>query len=114
MEKITVTVFGAYAPPCGDCDIAPADEGCSSCSTIDIMRKEAEHLKRLLKEKYGEAVACSYVDVESEEIGNYPDIGGILGNFQLPLTVLNGRPLLHGGMSLKKVSEAIERQLRLQ
>jgi disulfide oxidoreductase YuzD len=109
LKKATITIFGAYAPPCGDCDTEPVTAGCS-CSTIDIMKKEAEHLKKLLKVKYGEAIEFKYVDVGTEEIKNYPEIEGILENFQLPLTVLDGKPLLHGGLSFKKVSEAINQQ----
>ncbi|MFA4884796.1 MAG: hypothetical protein WC601_03315 [Desulfotomaculaceae bacterium] len=58
--------------------IKPATVGCS-CGTIDIMKKEAEHLRNMLKGKYGESIEFNYVDVSTEEIKNYPDIEGILG-----------------------------------
>lgn len=112
MKKVTVTVFGAYAPPCGDCDATPVIAGCSSCGTIDIMKKEAEHLQKLLEKNYSDIIEFNYVDVESEEIENYPGIKGILNRVNLPLTVLDGEPRFHGGLSAKKVSEAINEILK--
>jgi thiol-disulfide isomerase/thioredoxin len=106
MKKATVTIFGVYAPPCGDCDTEPNTAACS-CSTIDIMRKEAEHLEKLLKQKHGDIIEFAYVDVAGEEFKNYPEIEKVIENYQLPLTVLDGKPLLQGGVSFIKVSEAI-------
>ncbi len=113
MRKVTVTIFGAYAPPCGDCETEPNTAACS-CSTIDIMRKEAEHLEKLLKQKHGDIIEFAYVDVAGEEFKNYPEIQKEMDYYQLPLTVLDGKPLLQGGVSFKKVSEAINQTLNPQ
>ncbi len=60
-----------------------------------------------LKEKFGDSVSFAYVDVQSEEMKNYPKILAILNRVRLPLTVINDEPRLHGGLSLTRVEQAI-------
>ena len=71
------------------------------------MKEESEDLRKYLKEKFGEAAKFSYVDVQSEEMKNYPEISAILKRVRLPLTVINGEPKLHGGLSLKRIEKAV-------
>ena len=71
------------------------------------MKEESEDLKKYLKEKFGEAAKFSYVDVQSEEMKNYPEIAVILNRVRLPLTVINGEPRFHGGLPLSRIEKAM-------
>lgn len=71
------------------------------------MKEESEDLKKYLKEKFGEAAKFSYVDVKSEEMKKYPEIAAILNRVRLPLTVINGEPRLHGGLSMNRIEKAV-------
>ena len=71
------------------------------------MKEQAEDLKNILEEKFGNGVQFSYVDVQSEEMKGYPGILKILGNIRLPLTVLNDEPRFHGGLSMDMIEKAI-------
>jgi len=71
------------------------------------MQEEGDELKNLLVEKYGDAVKYTYVDVQSDEMKNYPDITALLNRARLPLTVLNGEPRFHGGFSTPMIAEAV-------
>jgi hypothetical protein len=71
------------------------------------MKEESVKLGNYLKEKFGQSVSFSYVDVQSEEMKNYPEISAILKQVRLPLTVINGEPKLHGGLSLSRIEKAM-------
>lgn len=71
------------------------------------MKEEAEDLKKSLMEKFGETIKFNYVDVQVVDMENYPDIKAILNRVRLPLTVLNGEPRFHGGLSVDKITDAI-------
>jgi hypothetical protein len=47
------------------------------------------------------------VDVQSDEMKDYPNISAILNRVRLPLTVLNGEPRFHGGFSMPMIAEAV-------
>ena len=70
------------------------------------MEEEAKGLKNYLKEKFGDAVKLTYVDVASDEMKDYPDIPSVLSNIRLPLIVLNGEPRFYGGISGEMVEKA--------
>ncbi|MCG9968750.1 hypothetical protein L9W92_11935 [Pelotomaculum terephthalicicum JT] len=71
------------------------------------MQEEAEDLKESLVKNFGEAIQYTYVDVQSKEMKNYPDITKILDRVRLPLTVINGEPRFHGGFSIAMISEVV-------
>ncbi|MDF9409641.1 hypothetical protein L7E55_14995 [Pelotomaculum isophthalicicum JI] len=58
-------------------------------------------------QNFGEAIQYTYVDVQSNEMENYPDITKILDRVRLPLTVINGEPRFHGGFSKEMISEVV-------
>ena len=60
-----------------------------------------------MSEKFGGAIKFSYVDVQSDEMKNYPDISAILSKVNLPLVVLNGRPKFHGGITVSRIEKAV-------
>ena len=64
-----------------------------------------------LSEKFGEAVKFAYVDVQSEEMKNYPDIAAILSKVNLPLIVVDGKPRFHGGITLSRIEKLVNELL---
>ena len=71
------------------------------------MEEEAKDLKNSLKGKLGKVVKLTYVDVESDEMKNYPNIPPVLSNIRLPLIVLNDEPRFYGGISAEMVENAV-------
>jgi hypothetical protein len=71
------------------------------------MEEEAKSLGNSLKRKLGKAVKLTYVDVESDEMKNYPDMPPVLSNIRLPLIVLNDEPKFYGGISAEMVEKAV-------
>ncbi len=71
------------------------------------MEEEAKDLKNFLMAKLGKAVKLTYVDVESNEMKNYPSIPPVLSNIRLPLIVLNGEPRFYGGISADMIGKAV-------
>lgn len=110
MKKAEVLIFGSSGSQDScDCEDTLAAVGCDGCkSSVGYMKKEAEHLRKLLEKKYGDALNFNYVDVNSEEMNDYPGVTEILDMFRLPITVINGEPRFHGWLSAKKISEIID------
>jgi len=107
MKEVSVAIFGTDAPmPAGCCCCEPSPED-TCCGSAKTMQEEAENLKEFLVEKFGNAIQFNYVDVQSDEMNNYPDISAILDRVRLPLTVINGEPRFHGGFSNAMISEAV-------
>jgi hypothetical protein len=61
------------------------------------MQEEAGLLKDSLVKNFGAAVKFRYVDTQSGEMLEYPQIVKIIDKVGLPLTVINGEPKFHGG-----------------
>lgn len=72
------------------------------------MKNDAEELGVTLKERFGDKVAVTFIDVISDEFENYPDIKEILDKVRLPLTVINGKPRYHGGLAPDMITDAVE------
>ena len=47
------------------------------------------------------------MDVDSDEMKNYPNIPPVLRNIRLPLIVLNGEPRFYGGISADMIGNAV-------
>ncbi|OPX87342.1 MAG: hypothetical protein A4E53_02524 [Pelotomaculum sp. PtaB.Bin104] len=75
------------------------------------MQEDAEALKESLMKDFGKYIQFAYIDVQSEEVKNYPKIAAILKRVNLPLTVINDEPRFHGGISNDMISEAV-REIR--
>jgi disulfide oxidoreductase YuzD len=104
MKKVNILVFGTNAA------VAVCDCG-GMCGPSKPMKEEAENLKHVLIDKYGEVIDFTYVDVESEEMKEYPQIAVLLDKIRLPLTCLNGEPSFYGGFSPDMISDAIGKLL---
>ncbi|KJS14782.1 MAG: hypothetical protein VR69_15995 [Peptococcaceae bacterium BRH_c4b] len=72
------------------------------------MKDDAEELGLALKDKYGAAIEVAFVDVATEELKNYPKVAEILQRVRLPLTVINGEPRFHGGLSSEMISDVVD------
>lgn len=72
------------------------------------MKEEAEELGMALKDSFGDSVDLVFVDVMTPELEKYPEISGLLSRVRLPLTVINGQPKFHGGLSIDMISDAIK------
>ncbi|MCF8010460.1 MAG: hypothetical protein K9L17_01955 [Clostridiales bacterium] len=73
------------------------------------MKEEAAELKTVLEDKYDLNISFKFIDVNTEEINEYPDISSLLGRVHLPLTAINGKPAFHGGLSADLISQAIDK-----
>lgn len=74
---------------------------------MKTMKDDAAELSVSLKEKYGDKIGFTFVDVTTSEIDNYPGVKNILPKVRLPLTAINGEPRLHGGLDQKRIEELI-------
>ncbi|MDD3654831.1 MAG: hypothetical protein PHO01_11765 [Desulfotomaculaceae bacterium] len=71
------------------------------------------NLKKLLIQKFGhQKIDFTFVEVQSDEIKNYPEIEVVLERTILPLTVINGKPRFQGGLSVTMISEAVEQLMK--
>ncbi len=106
MTQVDVIVFGSNTP----------SGGCACCSTCSdsgqSIEREAGELKGALLDKCGDGVKFRYVDVMSKEMKDYPDIQKILDRVHLPLTVINGKPSFHGGLSSEKIGGVVSELLK--
>ncbi len=71
------------------------------------MEEEAKGLENSLIEDLGKVVKLTYVDVESDEMKNYPNIPPVLSNIRLPLIVLNDEPRFYGGIPADMIRNAV-------
>lgn len=77
------------------------------------MREEAQELEKILTEKFGQQnIAFTFVEVQSDEIKNYPEMALVLERAVLPLTVINEKPLFQGGLSVTMITEAVAKLLK--
>ncbi len=72
------------------------------------MQEESAEIGNSLKEKFGQSISFSYVDVQSEEMKKYPQISAMLPRVRLPLTVINDEPKFQGGLSLSRIETAVD------
>lgn len=98
---VDVTVFGKDEEQTGECDC-----GCG-CGHACSQRDAAEMLEKALIEKFGDQVGFRYVDALSEEIMDFPEVVKVTNQYRLPLTLLNGQPRFHGGLSFEKIAGAV-------
>lgn len=106
MKEVSVTVFGSKT--------TVTSSGCTCGGpgpSMMSMKEDAEDLKKYLEEKFGDKIKFNYVDVQSDEMKDYPDIKDMLSRVRLPLTVIDGEPTFHGGLSLNKIAEVINKKL---
>ncbi|OPX87338.1 MAG: hypothetical protein A4E53_02520 [Pelotomaculum sp. PtaB.Bin104] len=78
-----------------------------------MMREEAQELEKILSGEFGQQnIDFNFVEVQSDEIKDYPEIAVVLEKAILPLTVINGKPRFQGGLSVTMISEAVEKLLK--
>lgn len=72
------------------------------------MKEEAADLGIELKNNFGSDIDYKFVDITTSDINEYPHVASILGRVRLPLTVINGEPRFHGGLSADMIGQAIK------
>ncbi|MDD3654045.1 MAG: hypothetical protein PHO01_07660 [Desulfotomaculaceae bacterium] len=78
-----------------------------------MMKEEAQELEIILTEKFGrQNIDFTFVEVQSDEIKHHPEIAVVLEKSVLPVTVINGKPRFHGGLSVTMITEAVAKLLK--
>lgn len=72
------------------------------------MKEEASELKTELENSFGSEVDFKFVDVTTPDIKEYPQVSSVLDRVRLPLTVIDGQPRFHGGLSAEMIGQAIK------
>ena len=72
------------------------------------MKDETSELADTLQITFGSQVETSFVDISTPAIDDYEEIKKILGRVRLPLTVINGQPVFHGGLGVDMIVDAIQ------
>jgi len=104
-EKILIEILvGSSGQICG-C------EGCAAggcCGTADY-RSTTQRVAEALQEQYGDKVEVKYVDIDEAGLDAYPKLRNVLSvGYKFPITVINGKPRLAGGVSLEQIRKLIE------
>lgn len=103
-KKISVIIFG------GDVPIFTGGWGPSrgaSCGPQSA-KEDFDSFASDVEAKYGDKVALKFVDILKDSLDEYPQVKEIMGRFNPPLTVINGEPRFHGGLSVDMISEVID------
>jgi hypothetical protein len=108
MKDVDVVVFGTDALMSGQG--ITAREACNG--QAKTMQEEAGLLKDSLVKNFGEAIKFRYVNIQSDEMLEYPQIEKMINNIRLPLTAINGEPKFHGGFPFGMIAEAVYRLLK--
>lgn len=103
-QKINVTVFGGDIPIFTGGWGPAARAGCGPRSA----KEEFDAFANDVKAKYGDKVTVEFVDLLKDNLDAYPQVKEIMGRFNPPLTVINGEPRFHGGLSVDMISQVIE------
>lgn len=92
-----------------------ACEGCSggSCCGSADYSATTKMVAEVLQEQFGEQVEVRYIDVEQTGLSDYPKIRNILSvGYRYPITVINGKPRLAGGVSLDQIRNLVEETIK--
>ncbi len=111
-REIEVTIFGVNAPA-GGCGCGSGSNS-ACCGPAKSLKDEAADLEKMLQEKSGPGLRTKFVDVFSQEMSGFPEIGALLqeGKVRLPLVAINGQPRFHGGISRRMIAGAVEQLLK--
>ncbi len=107
--KSIVCVFGVdeSIDYCGCCRGGWAPYGDPSKS----IKENVQELAARLNDIFGNRVECKFIDVNTGEIKNYPDIEKIIGQVLLPMTVIDGIPRSHGYLDQDIIIDTVKKQL---
>lgn len=92
-----------------------ACEGCSggSCCGSGDYSSTTKMVAEVLQEQFGDKVEVRYIDVEQTGLSDYPKVRNVLAvGYRYPITVLNGKPRLAGGVSLDQIRNLVEETLK--
>lgn len=92
-----------------------ACEGCSGgscCGTADYI-SSTQMVAEALHKQFGERAEVRYVDVEKTGLTDYPKVRNVLAvGYRYPITLLNGKPRLAGGISLDQIRNLVEEAIK--
>jgi disulfide oxidoreductase YuzD len=90
------------------------NEPSDSCGPTDDWREKTRELARELQKVYEERVQVKYVDIEKAGIENYLVVEEVryLG-FRYPIVLLNGQPVIAGGILVNEVIKSINELLNI-
>lgn len=90
-------------------------EGCSGggcCGTADYS-STTKMVAEVLQEHFGELVEVRYIDVEQTGLTDYPKVPNVLSvGYRYPITLINGKPRLAGGVSLDQIRNLVEEAIK--
>lgn len=90
---------------------SPTCAGCSSgscCGVSSDHEAAAMELGHKIEEVYGENVQVKYVNVDEVGIDEYPGVKkALMAGYNFPVTVINDKPRLAGGISLEQVKQIL-------
>jgi len=107
--KSVVCVFDDNAPLdyCGSCRGGWVPFGDPS----KTLQESVQDLAVKLKDIFGDAVTCKFVDIKTEAIKDYPEIEKNIHQVFLPMTVIDGIPRLHGFLDHELIVDTVRQHL---
>jgi disulfide oxidoreductase YuzD len=93
---------------------ADSGEPGDNCGSTGDWREKTRELSRELQKVYEDRVKVKYVDIEEAGIENYLVVEEVryLG-FRYPIVLLNGQPLIAGGIIVNEVIKSINELLNM-
>ncbi|MGI6435831.1 MAG: hypothetical protein ACOX0F_10815 [Syntrophomonadaceae bacterium] len=104
-NKIIVEILAGTRGMGGAC------AGCvsGSCCGTEDYEALTEKVAKELQDEYSDRVEIRYVDVDQVGLGPYPKVRNVLTiGYKYPITVIDGKPRLAGGVSLEQIKEIVE------
>ncbi|NLX88746.1 MAG: hypothetical protein GXZ09_04965 [Syntrophomonadaceae bacterium] len=104
-EKIIIEILAGSAGGICSCEGCAVGGCCGTADYSAITKRVAEELQK----QYGDRVEVKYIDIDESGLDDYPKLRNILSvGYKLPITVINGKPRLAGGVSLEHIRKLIE------
>ena len=102
-EMVTVEVFGIKGSPIGGgCSCSG---GCGPKITIDEAYQDLVDVVQ--KSTIKDCVELKFIDVREDNLDDYQEVKGLLNRYGLPITAINGKPTLYGGLPAERVHREI-------
>lgn len=108
-DKIIVEILAGTRGMSSACEGCLSGSCCGSEDYAALTGKVAEGLQ----DQYGDRIEVRYVDVDQVGLDLYPKVRNVLTiGYKYPITVIDGKPRLAGGVSLEQIKEIVEETLK--
>lgn len=95
-----------YSPTCAGCSAG------SCCGVNSDHEVAAAELGKKMAEIYGDQVQVKYVNVDEVGIDEYPGVEkALMAGYNFPVTVIDKKPRLAGGVSVEQVKQIIREMI---